>query len=94
MQFCQNPLAGWMVSRKGNFCKKWIFSASRENPRLGCKIQIDIGRFQAFSKKIKILKYQKFIRTGFTDNLIETGIIHWMHILQGARRKTDQYGDC
>ena len=44
-------------------------------------------------KKIKILKYQKFIRTGFTDNLIETGIIHWMHILQGARRKTAQYGE-
>ena len=37
-------LAGWMVSRKGNLCKKWIFSASRENPRLGCKIQIGIWR--------------------------------------------------
>ena len=23
----------WMVSRKGNLCKKGIFSASRENPR-------------------------------------------------------------
>ena len=49
--FCRISLLGGKCERK--FMQKRIFGASRENPRLGCKIQIGIWR------KLKIIQSKK-----------------------------------